>query len=203
MTKSRTETTFLKTAAIVLVALSFGIFLAASLKMDAEAHNRTLSKKDGCHKQSGSVERHGHWDRDPSNPVVAICNPDGTFTPITVTKNTEKIVEVERVIDPAPELWERVWSAERERKLAVDSKMSAVNQARKDRQIANLAKQDQANAEYKMEQYNRRMMDMESGAPPCGRDRQYARDIIDLNPWGYGKEMDALLRVLYCLEIGL
>ena len=184
---------------LISMAIIFVFSLAA---VNAEAHNRQLSKKDGCHKASDSNVRHGHWDRDRKGPVVVVCNADGTFSPITVTKTEYKDKIIERVIDPSPGLWDRVATAEYEKDAAVHDKVNAVNQSRKDRQVALLATQDANKSKYLMLNYERRMEAMERNEPACLNEKATTRAVIKDDPYRNYRYKNALTQLLDCLAIG-
>ena len=185
----------------IIIMLTFG-----ALAIKAEASSGALAK-DGCHKNKETGLRHFHFPG--TRTVAGVCYkfdgetykvPQSIIDELSTVK--EKIVEVERVIDPSPDLWERVNTAEAERNSAVHAKINAVNQSRADRQAARLANQDAATSKRKMQEYESRMQDMQVGAPPCMSQRDHGRWIILDDPFGDNKETRALKEVLDCLDIG-
>ena len=186
---------------VIMLMLFFG-----ALTVKAEASNGSLAK-DGCHKNKETGLRHFHLPK--TRTVAGICYkvdgktfkvPQSIIDELSTVK--EKIVKVDRFIDPTPELLERVETAEDERNSAVHAKINAVNQSRTDRQAALLANQDAKTSNLKMLQYEKRMQDMQSGAPPCMAERKHGRFTIWDNPWGDDGETHALKSVLDCLDIG-
>ena len=177
---------------LIILLFSFAAFTA-------QAHVGGLSPKDGCHNDNKKGERHYPGTKIPEGLCI-----DGIQIPWAVVDEltTIKVKEVERIIDPSPELWQRVNTAEAERNSAVHEKITAVNQSRADRQAARLANQDANASKRKMLQYESRMQDMEIGAPPCKSERAHGRYIILDDPFGDNKETRALKAVLDCLDIG-